>query len=91
MISIANDFNIDDVIIGGVEEALGIQVPFDMKLRYKSAGDPNATSQKVSLMLKHFFLPNIKFSSQGFSSQGFSSQGYSGDLNNGIKFQKMQF
>ena len=50
VMQVENDFNVDDVIIAGVEEALDIQVPFDMKLRYKSAGDPNADrtgTQKV--------------------------------------------
>ena len=59
VVLVANDFNIDDIIIGGVEEALGIQVPFDTRLRYKSAGDPNATKQKVRLMLNLFFYQTL--------------------------------
>ena len=50
----ANGFNVDDVIIAGVEEALSIQVPFDMRFSYKSGGDPNAensSAQRVRRLL----------------------------------------
>lgn len=36
-----SEYYLDDVIISGIEESLGIEVPFDMKLRYKEAGEPS--------------------------------------------------
>ena len=36
-----SEYYLDDVIISGIEGSLGIEVPFDMKLRYKEAGEPS--------------------------------------------------
>jgi hypothetical protein len=54
-----SEYYLDDVIISGIEKSLGIEVPFDMKLRYKEAGEPSPmASQKTGpkmVRLKNFF------------------------------------